>query len=116
MTFTAASATSGSICEAGTFSQQTGSRTPAACSPDGASWPARKVSTAGSPGSGAEVFTNELRAIDDGNWTMGGVEAVEICLRKPDVGGCERASLERLLNRTNTSVASANRHAFLAFD
>ena len=30
--------------------------------------------------------------------------------------GYERASLDRLLNRINTSVASDNRHAFLIFD
>ena len=36
--------------------------------------------------------------------------------RKSDVRGYERASLDRLLNRINSSVASANRHAFLIFD
>ena len=39
-----------------------------------------------------------------------------VCLRKPDARSHERASLDRLLNRINTSVASANRHAFLIFD
>ena len=58
------------------------------------------------PEQGAEIFTEGLR----------GVEIVNVCLRKPDVKGYERASLDRLLNRINTSVAAANRHAFLIFD
>ncbi len=44
------------------------------------------------------------------------MEIVNVCLHKPDVNGYERASLDRLLNRINTSVASANRHTFLIFD
>ena len=56
-----------------------------------------------SPQQGAEIFT-------------GGVEIVNVCLRKPDVKGYERVSLDRLLNRINTSVAAADRHAFLIFD
>ena len=59
-----------------------------------------------SPKQGAEIFTEGLR----------GVEVVNVCLHKPDVMGYERVSLDRLLNRINSSVASANRHAFLIFD
>ena len=69
-----------------------------------------------SPRHGAEIFTGGLRVIEDAARTIGGVETVNVCLRKPDVRGYERASLDRLLNRINTSVASANRHAFLIFD
>ena len=69
-----------------------------------------------SPTQGAEVFMDGLRVIEDAAHTIGGVETVNVCLRKPDVRGYERASLDRLLNRINMSVASANRHAFLIFD
>ena len=44
------------------------------------------------------------------------MEVINVCLRKPDVKGYERVSLDRLLNRINSSVATANRHAFLIFD
>ena len=60
--------------------------------------------------------TGGLRRIEDAAQTGGGVEVINVCLRKPDVRGYERASLDRLLNRINTSVAAANRHAFLIFD
>ena len=69
-----------------------------------------------SPEHGAEIFTGGLRVIEDSARSIGGVEVVNVCLHKPDVRGYERASLDRLLNRINTSVASANRHAFLIFD
>ena len=68
------------------------------------------------PQQGAEVFTGGLRVVEDAARSIGGVEVVNVCLRKPDVKGYERVSLDRLLNRINTSVASANRHAFLIFD
>ena len=68
------------------------------------------------PEQGAEIFTAGLRVIEDAARTVGGVEVVNVCLRKPDVKGYERASLDRLLNRINSSVAAANRHAFLIFD
>ena len=69
-----------------------------------------------SPEHGAEIFMDGLRVVEDAASTMGGVEIVNVCLHKPDVIGHERASLDRLLNRINTSVASADRHAFLIFD
>ena len=69
-----------------------------------------------SPRHGAEIFTAGLRVVEDAARTIGGVEIVNVCLRKPDVRGYERASLDRLFNRINSSVASANRHAFLIFD
>ena len=68
------------------------------------------------PDQGAEIFTGGLRIIEDAARTVGGVEVVNVCLRKPDVKGYERASLDRLLNRINSSVAAVNRHAFLIFD
>ena len=48
--------------------------------------------------------------------TIGGGEVVNVCLHTPAVKDYERASLDRLLNRINTSVAAANRHDFLIFD
>ena len=39
-----------------------------------------------------------------------------MCLRKPDVRTYEKVSLDRLLNRINSSVRAAGRHAFLIFD
>ena len=68
------------------------------------------------PEQGAEIFTGGLRVIEDAARTIGGVEVINVCLRKPDVKGYERVSLDRLLNRINSSVATANRHAFLIFD
>ena len=65
---------------------------------------------------GAEVFTGGLRVIEEAVNTIGGVEIVNVCLRKPDVKGYERVSLDRLLSRINTSVAAADGHAFLIFD
>ena len=69
-----------------------------------------------SPEQGAEVFTEGLRRIENAARNIGGVEVINVCLRKPDVRGYEHVSLDRLLNRINTSVSSANRHAFLIFD
>ena len=113
----AASTTGGSSCKNATPSPPTGSFMPATCWPDGTSWPVATGPTTGSPpSSGAEVFTGGLRVVEDAARTIGGVEVVNVCLRKPDVKGYERVSLDRLLNRINTSVASANRHAFLIFD
>ncbi len=64
----------------------------------------------------SEIFTGGLRVIEDAARTIGGVEVINVCLRKPDVKGYERVSLDRLFNRINTSVASAACHAFLIFD
>ena len=68
------------------------------------------------PKHGVEVFTAGLRRIEDAARNIGGIEVINVCLHKPDVMAYERASLDRLLNRINTSVAYANRHAFLIFD
>ena len=68
------------------------------------------------PEQGAEVFNGGLRRIEDAARTAGGVEVVNVCLRKSDVKGYERVSLDRLLNRINTSVETMGRHAFLIFD
>ena len=68
------------------------------------------------PEQGAEIFTGGLRVVEDAARTIGGVEVVNVCLHKPDVRGYERVSLDRLLNRINRAVASADRHAFLIFD
>ena len=69
-----------------------------------------------SPRHGAEIFIGGLRVIEDAARTIGGVEIVNVCLRKPDVRGYEQASLDRLLNRINTSVAADGRYAHLIFD
>ena len=47
---------------------------------------------------------------------MGGIDVINVCLHKPQSRRYEQASLDRLLNRINRSVASANRHTFLIFD
>ena len=67
------------------------------------------------PQQGAEV-TEGLRLIEHAARAIGGIEIIDVCLRKPDVRDYERVSLDRLLNRINTSVECANRHAFLIFD
>ncbi|MDE3267313.1 MAG: DUF3800 domain-containing protein [Chloroflexota bacterium] len=69
-----------------------------------------------SPKHGAEIFTGGLQVIEDTARAAAGVEVINVCLRKSEVMGYERASLDRLLNRINTSVASGDRHAFLIFD
>ena len=68
------------------------------------------------PRRGAEVFTDGLRRIEDAASNIGGVEVINVCLRKPDVRAYEKVSLDRLLNRINASVKAAGRHAFLLFD
>ncbi len=39
----------------------------------------------GNPAWRAEIFTGGLRVIEDAARTIGGVEVVNVCLRKPDV-------------------------------
>ncbi len=68
------------------------------------------------PSQGAEVFRDGLRRIEAAAIRMGGIEAINVCLRKPDVKAHEQVSLDRLLNRINASVKAAGRHAFLIFD
>ena len=69
-----------------------------------------------SPEQGVEIFMDGLRIIEGAARSPGGVEVVNVCLRKADVKGYERVSLDRLLNRINTSVAADGRHAHLIFD
>ena len=69
-----------------------------------------------SPGQGAEVFRDGLRRIEDAASSIGGVEVINVCLRKQEVKAYEKVSLDRLLNRINASVKAASRHAFLIFD
>ena len=57
-----------------------------------------------------------LRRIEDAAVRIGGVEVINVCLRKADVKAYEKVSLDRLLNRINASVKAAGRHAFLIFD
>ena len=68
------------------------------------------------PSQGAEVFMDGLRRIEDAASNIGGVEVINVCLRKPDVKAYEQVSPDRLLNRINASVKAAGRHAFLIFD
>ena len=65
---------------------------------------------------GAQVFLEGLRRLEEAARNMGGIEVINVCLHKPESRRYEQASLNRLLNRINTSVTSANRHAFLIFD
>ena len=67
------------------------------------------------PEQGAEIFMNGLRIIESAAHG-GGIEVVNVCLRKADVRGYERVSLDRLLNRINSSVATEGRYAHLIFD
>ena len=69
-----------------------------------------------SPEQGAEIFMDGLRIIEGAVRSPGGVEVVNVCLRKSDVQGYERVSLDRLLNRINSSVAADGRYALLIFD
>ena len=69
-----------------------------------------------SPEQGAEIFMDGLRIIENAAQRVGGVEVVNVCLRKADVKSYERVSLDRLLNRVNTSVAADGRYAHLIFD
>ena len=48
--------------------------------------------------------------------SIGGIEVINVCLRKSYVRCHELVSLDQLLNCINTSVAAASRHAFLIFD
>ncbi len=68
------------------------------------------------PEQGAEIFTGGLRVIEGAARAIGGVEVINVCLHTTDVKGYERVSLDRILNRINTSVAASKRHAFLIFD
>ena len=65
---------------------------------------------------GAEVFLEGLHRLEDAARNIGGIEVINVCLHKPESRRYEQASLDRLLNRINTSVASADRQAFLIFD
>ena len=65
---------------------------------------------------GAQVFLSGLRRLEDAARSIGGIEVISVCLHKPQSRSYEQASLNRLLNRINTSVASAARNAFLIFD
>ena len=68
------------------------------------------------PEQGAEIFMDGLRIIENAAHSLGGIEVVNVCLRKADVKGYERVSLNRLLNRINSSVAADGRYAHLIFD
>ena len=65
---------------------------------------------------GAEVFLDGLRLIEGAARILGGVEVINVCLRKSKCKNYVRVSLDRLLNRINTSVESDGRHAFLVFN
>ena len=69
-----------------------------------------------SPEQGAEIFMNGLRIIESAAHHPGGIEVVNVCLRKADFKGYEHISLDRLLNRINSSVAADERYAHLIFD
>ncbi len=68
------------------------------------------------PEQGAEIFMNGLHIIESAARWPRGVEVVNVCLRKSDFKGYDRVSLDRLLNRINSSVATDGRYAHLIFD
>ena len=68
------------------------------------------------PEQGAEIFMNGLRIIEGAAHRRGGIEVINVCLRKADFKGYERVSLNRLLNRIHASVAADGRYAHLIFD
>ena len=68
------------------------------------------------PEQGAEIFMSGLRIIEGASFLRGGIEVINVCLRKADVQGYERVSLDRLLNRINASVSADDRYAHLIFD
>lgn len=68
------------------------------------------------PEQGAEIFMDGLRIIEGAARWPGGIEVLNVCLRKAEVKGYERVSLDRLLNRINASVAADDRYAHLIFD
>ena len=73
--------------------------------------------TAGFPRSeGADIFMNGLRIIESAASHRGGIEIVNVCLHKADFKGYEHVSLDRLLNRINSSAAADGRYAHLIFD
>ena len=118
----------GTICSAtstsgeGSFrsatpSRRTGSFTPVTCWREGAYSLTTEAPTSGSrPGRGRRSFIGGLGRIEDAASDIGGVEVINVCLRKSDVKAYEKVSLDRLLNRINASVRAAGRHAFLIFD
>ena len=68
------------------------------------------------PEQGAEIFMDGLRIIEGAAFRRGGIEVINVCLRKADVKEYERVGLDRLLNRINRSVAEDGRYAHLIFD
>ena len=68
------------------------------------------------PREGAEAYLDGLHRLEDAAKSIGGIEVINVCLRKTSGRPCEQVSLDRLLNRINSSVRLAGRHAFLIFD
>ena len=100
-----------------TASRPTGSSTPATCWREEGCWPETEGPTSGlRPDRGPRSSWTALRRIEDAAVRIGGVEVINVCLRKVDVKAYEKVSLDRLLNRINASVKAAGRHAFLIFD
>ena len=68
------------------------------------------------PEQGAEIFMDGLRIIESASYRRGGIDVINVCLRKADVRDHEKVSLDRLLNRINTSAKADGRYAHLIFD
>ena len=68
------------------------------------------------PEQGAEIFMDGLRIIESSASPRGGIDVINVCLRKADVKDYEKISLDRLLNRINASVRTDRRYAHLIFD
>ncbi len=68
------------------------------------------------PEQGAEIFMDGLRIIEGAARRRGGIDVINVCLCKTDVMDHEKVSLDRMLNRINTSVKTDRRYAHLIFD
>ena len=68
------------------------------------------------PEQGADIFMGGLRVIEGAAHIRGGIEIINVCLRKAEAKEYERVSLDRLLNRINSSVTADRRYAHLVFD
>ena len=67
------------------------------------------------PEQAKSVFLSGLRLIENVARSVGGVEIINACFNKEDLKGYRWVSLDRLLNRINSSVGEAGRQAFLIF-
>ncbi|MEE9324818.1 MAG: DUF3800 domain-containing protein [Dehalococcoidia bacterium] len=66
---------------------------------------------------GVKIFISGLQRLENLAIALsGGMEIINVCLKKRQHKHPDIASLDRVLNRINTSVKKDNRYAFLIFD